>query len=245
MKNPVMIKGNKYGITLVLEKELEFDTLLELISEKFIESNKFFDAKQQVAISFEGRNLSNEEQSDILTKISENTKLNISYIIDDNTATKVKFKEAIDQLEAQETVPEPAEQSEPSVPDDGQFYKGTLRSGQSLDANSSIVVVGDVNPGASVVSKGNIIILGCLKGTAYAGCDGNDKAFVVALEMNPMQIRIGNIIARAPDKKKKKVSARRKSIRKDNDAKIAFVENENIYIEEITKTLLNDISISY
>lgn len=240
-----MIKGNKYGITLVLDKELEFAALLELITEKFIESNKFFDAEQQIAISFEGRNLSNEEQSDILTTISENTKLNISYIIDDNIATQTRFKEAIDQIAEPPAVEEPEDQPDTSVPDDGQFYKGTLRSGQSLDANSSIVVVGDVNPGASVVSKGNIIILGCLKGTAYAGCDGNDKAFVVALEMNPMQIRIGNIIARAPDKKKRKAGLKRKSIRKDNDAKIAFVENENIYIEEITKTLLNDINISY
>ena len=77
----------------------------------------------------------------------------------------------------------------------GQFFKGTLRSGQVLDVETSIIVIGDVKVGAKVVSKGNVIILGTLEGTVYAGSTGNTNAFVIALDMNPMQIKIADVIA--------------------------------------------------
>lgn len=54
----------------------------------------------------------------------------------------------------------------------GEFYKGTLRSGQVLKCDTSIVIIGDVNPGAKIIAKGNIVILGSLKGNAYAGAAG-------------------------------------------------------------------------
>ncbi len=79
------------------------------------------------------------------------------------------------------------------------FYKGTLRSGQVFEADGSVVVLGDVNPGGKVVAKGSVIVLGSLKGNIFAGVDGNENAFVVALEMSPMQIKIGDIIARSSD----------------------------------------------
>ena len=58
------------------------------------------------------------------------------------------------------------------------------------------MVLGDVNPGGKVVAKGSVIVLGSLKGNIFAGVDGNENAFVVALEMNPMQIKIADVIAR-------------------------------------------------
>ena len=91
---------------------------------------------------------------------------------------------------------------------DGRFYKGTLRSGQVLESETSVIILGDVNPGARVISKGNVIVLGTLKGNIFVGAAGNEAAFVAALSMDPMQIRIGDVIARcsdgAPAKKKKK-----------------------------------------
>ena len=65
---------------------------------------------------------------------------------------------------------------------------------------TSIIIIGDVKAGAKVVSKGNVIILGSLKGNVYAGSSGNTNAFVVALDMDPVQIRIADTIARSSDK---------------------------------------------
>lgn len=79
------------------------------------------------------------------------------------------------------------------------FVNGTLRSGQVVDYNGNIVIIGDVNPGALIKAKGNIIVLGTLRGVAHAGADGNIGSVVAAYNLQPMQLRIGDIIARPPD----------------------------------------------
>ena len=65
MSNTVMIKGNKSGIVLVLDKDLEFAQLKNNIADKFKETAKFL-GNANMAISFEGRELSTEEQKDVL-----------------------------------------------------------------------------------------------------------------------------------------------------------------------------------
>jgi septum site-determining protein MinC len=79
------------------------------------------------------------------------------------------------------------------------FLYGTLRSGQIVEYNGNIVVVGDVNPGAFLKATGNIIILGTLKGVAHAGFNGDNEAIVAAYNLIPNQLRIADIIVRAPD----------------------------------------------
>ena len=115
----------------------------------------------------------------------------------------------------------------------GQFYKGTLRSGQVLEFDTSIVILGDINAGAQVVSTGNVVVLGKLLGNVYAGASGRENSFVVALQMNPTQIRIGDVIARSPDEKQKT----------ENETRIAFAQDGNIYIEPLDRNVLNDISL--
>ena len=137
----------------------------------------------------------------------------------------------------------------------GQFYKGNLRSGQVLEVETSVIVIGDVNVGAKVVSKGNIIVIGNLKGNAFAGAGGNKDAFVLALGMQPIQIRIADFIARAPDKEDKgffrdkgffgrrKEKKNQQELQEPQEIKIAFVEGDNIYIEPLSKDVLRDINL--
>ena len=82
----------------------------------------------------------------------------------------------------------------------------SLRAGQSVEHTGDVLILGDVNPGAEVKATGNIIVMGTLKGVAWAGYLGNPDAVIVALRMQPSQLRIANIIAinedeenRAPD----------------------------------------------
>lgn len=79
------------------------------------------------------------------------------------------------------------------------FINGTLRSGQIVKFDGNIVVIGDVNPGALIKARGNIIVLGSLRGVAHAGMEGNLKAIVASYNLQPTQLRIGDIIARPPD----------------------------------------------
>ena len=79
------------------------------------------------------------------------------------------------------------------------YIQRTLRSGQSVKSEGNIVLIGDVNPGSEIIAKGDITVWGILGGIAHAGCDGNAWAKVRALKMNPIQLRIADVLARRPD----------------------------------------------
>ena len=83
------------------------------------------------------------------------------------------------------------------------FHRGTLRSGQSISAVGTIVVVGDVNAGAELIATGDIIVWGALRGVAHAGAQGDESAAVYALRLEPMQLRIARAIAIAPPQEKR------------------------------------------
>ena len=223
----VVIKSNKYGLIVILDKELDFTRLKQEVAEKFQSSAKFF-GNAKMAISFQGRKLSLEEEMELVEAITDNCQIKVVSIVDENKATEEAMKQALEQQD---------EQADLMNLQEGRFYKGTLRSGQVLESETSIIILGDVNPGARVISKGNVIVLGSLKGNIFVGAAGNENAFVAALSMDPMQIRIGDIIARCADGtsgKKKKA---------EDKPKIAYVEDGNIYIEPITKEVLNDINL--
>lgn len=221
MGNTVMIKGTKSGIIVVLDDKLPFEELKEHIAIKFKESAKFL-GNATMAISFEGRDTTTEEQRQILDVIGDNSDLRIVCIVNNDEEQEKHFKRSLDQrlMELSSST--------------GQFYKGNLRSGQVLESETSIIVIGDVNPGAKIVSKGNVVILGSLKGNVFAGASGNVNSFVVALDMKPVQIRIADVIGRCPDKPVKDAV---------KEPKIAFLENGNIYIEPLSKDVINDINL--
>lgn len=246
MKSSVIIKGNKYGFQIVLNPALPFEELLREVAEKFRESIRFFDFSQSIAVSFEGRDLTQGEQNLLVDTIVENSGLRISYIINGGKAVETEFAEALSDVreeeETEEELPGGIEFPENLVGKNGQFYRGTLRSGQKIEVDGSIVVLGDINPGAQIIAGGNVVVLGCLKGTVYAGYPGDRGAFVASLMMEPMQIQIGDCIARSPDQKVKK--PKKKKNQKQLEAKLAFVENDSIFIETITRSLISEISIS-
>lgn len=79
------------------------------------------------------------------------------------------------------------------------MVRRTLRSGQRISYEGSIVVLGDVNAGAEVVAGGDVVVLGSLRGVAHAGARGRTDACIIALKMAATQLRIAHVIGRAPD----------------------------------------------
>ena len=79
------------------------------------------------------------------------------------------------------------------------FVQGTIRSGQNINYDGNIVILGDVNPGAHITAYGNIVVMGSLRGVAHAGSNGNRDACVAAFYLEPTQLRISDVITRAPD----------------------------------------------
>jgi septum site-determining protein MinC len=79
------------------------------------------------------------------------------------------------------------------------YIQMTLRSGTEIRHNGTVVVLGDLNPGSSVVAEGDILIWGRLRGIVHAGSKGNARCLIMALQMEPTQIRIADFVARAPE----------------------------------------------
>ena len=78
------------------------------------------------------------------------------------------------------------------------YLQMTIRSGAEIRHSGTVVVLGDVNPGGIVVAKGDILVWGRLRGVAHAGANGNAKCLIMALQMEPTQLRIASFVARAP-----------------------------------------------
>ena len=74
------------------------------------------------------------------------------------------------------------------------FHRGSLRSGQRMEEDGSIVILGDVNAGAEVIASENIVVLGTLRGLAHAGAKGNKEAIISAGRLDTFQLRIANIV---------------------------------------------------
>lgn len=79
------------------------------------------------------------------------------------------------------------------------YYQNTVRSGVEVRHPGTIMIMGDVNPGGMVSSAGDILIWGRLKGIAHAGAQGNRQCRIMALKMQPTQLRIAEAIARPPE----------------------------------------------
>lgn len=226
MKNTVIIKSFPNGIVLHLDSEIPFEVLLTDIEDKFKQSSGFFkDAK--MALSIKGRKLSEAEEMQVLNIISENTQLTILCIVGEDDETNQHFIKALKQADFS---------GESENGSEGQFYRGTLKNGQVLETDSSIVILGDVYPGSAVISTKDIIILGGLFGEAYAGGCGNPGHYVVALEMAPEKLKIGDFKYIAKEKAKW-------SIKPKVLPKIAYVKDQKVVMDSITKELLSELPI--
>lgn len=212
MSELVTIKSSHSGIELRLNAKLPFPDLLKAVEEKFRQSADFF-KNAKMAVSFSGRTLSISEEEQLIQVITQTTNLEIICIIDHDERKELIYKRAVAQCLSER------EKS------DGQFYCGTLKRRQLLESESSIVILGDVEFGAKVVAKGNIIILGTLYGSVHAGAAGDRNAFIIALSMQPQRLVIGDI------------EAKRQLIYQDslsiNGPQIAVVDGKRIYLDPL------------
>lgn len=213
MERIITIKSSKYGMDIHLDPEVSFDVLLKDLQSKFQNASHFFKGAQ-MAVSFSGRVLSRTEEEQILNIITDAAGVDIVCIIEHDEKNEMMYKSAVEQslLNMQRR--------------EGQFYRGTLRKRQVLESDSSIVILGDVEPGARVAARGNIIIVGALYGSVHAGASGDRDAYIVALSMQPRELRIGDIEA-----KRQIIYQESLNIR---GPKIAVVDGRRIYLDPLT-----------
>ncbi|MBE5945144.1 MAG: hypothetical protein E7258_09565 [Lachnospiraceae bacterium] len=161
MSSPVIIKGNKWGITLIIREEASIDSIISILRAKLHNTKSYYKNIRPISITFEGKKLTEDETDAILCTLRE-----IGLNIKPTQTTKYTIKDNHgDQLQCTE----------------GLFFIGDIKSGHSIDATESVVILGNVDTGAAVYSEGNIIIIGELKGYAESGYKGRKDTFVYSL----------------------------------------------------------------
>ena len=218
MRNAVVIKSSKAGMTVILDPELPFGELLDAIGKKFSESARFW-GSVQMTLTLEGRDLTAAQEFAIVDTITKNSQIEVLCLLDTDAERIERCEKALNdklmELNSQT----------------GQFYRGTLKRGDCLESEASIVIIGNVDHGARVTAKGNVIVLGELKGTVTAGVSGNPQAVVMALDMAPLQIRIGDMSSRFNERNK----------RLGLGPMIALAEDGAIVMRSLKKSFLNNM----
>lgn len=201
MRQYVIFKGSRNGLQLVLDDSADFSVILENLKTKLESAVVFFSNGTTVEVPAKVRVLTQDQQEDL-------TNLLAMY--------GLIFREAAQQHETVDNSSDEAEELQTL------FVEKTIRSGQEVVHNGSVIIIGDVNPGAEVIAGGDITIRGTCRGVVHAGAYGNMEATITANRLLAAQIRIANLIARAPD-----------NLDQPEYTEIARIKDGNVIIETV------------
>lgn len=177
MSNSINISIKKNQVIIRIEENAEQKEILSDLRKKMIELKNLY-KEDKTPILITGKVLKNKEMDEIQSVIKRFINVQIEFdspkVLGLHGIKKTFYKE----VATSET----------------KFHKGSLRSGQKIEFEGSIVIIGDVNAGAEVIAGENIVVLGNLRGLAHAGAKGNKDAIIEASEIDAVQIRIADKI---------------------------------------------------
>ncbi len=181
-KQNVMIKGTKEGLTLHLNDQCSFEELKQELEEKLTAHYPETEDTPLITVNIQtGNRYVTPQQTEELKDIVRQKKK----LVVDEVSSNVMAKSDVEDLLSQRNI---------------HTLAGIIRSGQVVEAPGDLLIIGDVNPGGTVLAVGNIFVLGSLRGIAHAGIEGNHQAVIVASKMVPSQLRISDCLNRAPDR---------------------------------------------
>ena len=177
MSNSINISIKKNQVIIKIEENAEQKEILTDLRKKMIELKNLY-KEDKTPILITGKVLKNKEMDEIQAVIKRFIDVQVDFdspkVLGLHGIKKTFYKE----VATSET----------------KFHKGSLRSGQKIEFEGSIVIIGDVNAGAEVIAGENIVVLGNLRGLAHAGAKGNKDAIIEASEIDSVQIRIADKI---------------------------------------------------
>ena len=188
----VALKGTREGLVLYLDPAADFGLLMNELENLLKNSDQFLQGAN-VRCYAGKKEFSEDEQASLATILRQNQLELAGWL----TTEEVYVPGKTQSYASQER--EARLWEEGMVEGRCLFIERTLRSGKSVQFEGHVVVMGDVNPGAEIIATGNIVVLGSLRGVAHAGATGDRKASVSAYHLAPTQLRIADLVTRAPD----------------------------------------------
>ncbi|MFC2310505.1 MAG: septum site-determining protein MinC [Selenomonas noxia] len=215
----IKIKGENDGLMLEFPPDLSFLEIVEELSRKLDSGSGFFLRGTLVRVP---RNRFSKEELAELQELFRTHGLicRLEKPVPMRSASPVppSPKPAAASVSPQEEMQDAPELQRMLVIDK------TLRGGQAVETEGSVIVFGNVNPGAQITAGGSVDIRGTCRGLVHAGAAGDSTAFIIADHLMPTQIRIANYVARSPDEPEDFGKAER-----------AYVKDGQIVIEPIER----------
>lgn len=218
MDEPVTFKGNREGIVMMLDCTVQFEELCQLIVQKLWQSRDFLGDHTSLMIHTGDHLLTEGEQlalkvllqslgHEIKRFIPETAEHPVSTIpkktIEEAQMEEVREKKSLTRTRSHKPASSLVNTDfvgmEHFLAEGGLVIRKNIRSGQKIVFDGTLVILGDVNAGAELVASGHILVMGTLRGLAHAGCENNRDAIVYANNLQPVQLRIADFIARAPE----------------------------------------------
>ena len=164
-------------VIIKIHPEAKIEDIIPQIRKKTSQLQKIY-KEEKTPIMITGKVLKNKEIDEIESIIKDKLDVEVDFDMPKELGLHNIKRTFIQEVSVSET----------------KFHRGSLRSGQKIEEDGSIVIIGDVNSGAEVVAADNIVVLGTLRGLAHAGAKGNTKAIIAAGKLDTVQIRIANIV---------------------------------------------------
>ena len=177
MRNCVSINLRKNEILIKISDDAEQKEIIDNLRKKLPELKKMY-KNEKTPITVTGKVLKNKEIDEIQELIKRNIDVEIDFDMPKSLGLSSITRTFNKEIAISET----------------KFHRGSLRSGQKMESEGSLVILGDVNSGAEVMASDNIVVLGALRGLAHAGAKGNKQAIISAGLLDTVQIRIANVI---------------------------------------------------
>ncbi len=177
MKECITIQTKKDKVTMKIDMQAEQKQILQELKKKVTELKKLY-KEDTTPIFITGKVFKNKEMEQIQETIQKVLPVEIKF-----DSPKILGLHGIKRTFSKEI-----------ATSETKFHRGSLRSGQKIEYEGSLVVLGDVNSGAEVLAGENIVILGILRGVAHAGAKGNKEAIIAAASIESVQVRIANVV---------------------------------------------------
>ncbi|WP_110943470.1 septum site-determining protein MinC [Virgibacillus senegalensis] len=179
-KQLITIKGTRDGLTLYVDDSCSFNEMLTEL-EATLSTNHVTEDEPMITVTIQlGNRYLHEKQEEQLRELIRSKNKLVVQAIESNVIPK---KQALDWLEDSEV----------------KVINKVVRSGQVVEVQGDMLLIGDVNPGGKIMASGNIFVMGNLRGIAHAGVPNNREAVIAAAYMKPSQLRIADYISRSPD----------------------------------------------
>lgn len=177
MSQIIEIKLQTNEINIKLNQQNTYEEITQTLTRKIQELKKLY-KEDKTPIYITGKVLKNEQMQEIKKLIQSQINVEVKFETSEELGLHGIRKTYNEDVGTSNTL----------------YHRGSLRSGQKIENEGSIAILGDVNSGAEIIAGENIIILGRLMGLAHAGAKGNKKAIIAAQNIDVKQIRISNIV---------------------------------------------------